>query len=185
MIAGAPLSEIATRFGPCVQFTGEQLLLSELTTTAKSSARWGRSFRAHQRMKLTQFCCVIPPDDSLLPVVKKIGFVYSKRRDVNAMPIYEAGLRLIIQQEGGGASLLVRRQQNQEKRLGFLSCRISMPLKWKQVLITLARFFGAAMSLRAEAVRMVGHTAVHRRTVNSSLGTAERLPPLPGALVAT
>ena len=31
----------------------------------------------------------------------------------------------------------------------------------------------------AEAVRVVGHTAVHRRTVNSSLGTAERLPPPP------
>ncbi len=29
----------------------------------------------------------------------------------------------------------------------------------------------------AEAVRVLGHTAVHRRTVNSSLGTAERLPP--------
>ena len=89
-----------------------------------------------------------PSDDSLLPVVKKIGFVYSKRRYVNAMPISEASLRLIMQRGSGGASLLVRRQPNQEKRLGFLSCRISMPLKWTQVSITLTRFFGAAMSQR-------------------------------------
>ena len=33
----------------------------------------------------------------------------------------------------------------------------------------------------AEAVRVAGHTAAHRRTVNSSLGAAERRPPPPGA----